>query len=56
MTNLSQVSPAALLEGAAGQVKLAGANFRPSHQVLMNGKKVESRFVNGRELEVKCLL
>jgi len=53
LTNLAQVAPAALTEGAAGQVKLSGANFRPSHQVLVNGKKVSSKFVSGRELEVQ---
>lgn len=53
LTNLQQVSPAALAEGSAGQVKLSGANFRPSHQVLVNGKKVASKFVSGRELEVQ---
>jgi imidazolonepropionase-like amidohydrolase len=53
ITSLSQVSPASLVEGVRGQIKLAGANFRPSHQVLLNGKKVESKFVNGRELEVQ---
>lgn len=53
LTNLAQVSPAALAEGAPGAVKLSGANFRPSHQVLVNGKKVPSKFVNGRELEVQ---
>jgi imidazolonepropionase-like amidohydrolase len=53
LTNLTQVSPAGLTEGAAGSVKLAGANFRPSHQVLMNGKKVASKFVSGRELEIQ---
>ena len=53
LTNLTQVSPAGLTEGAAGSVKLAGANFRPSHQVLINGKKVASKFVSGRELEIQ---
>lgn len=53
LTNVAQVSPAALAEGAPGAVKLSGANFRPSHQVLVNGKKVPSKFVNGRELEVQ---
>ena len=53
LTNLAQVSPAALTEGASGAVKLSGANFRPSHQVLVNGKKVASKFVSGRELEVQ---
>lgn len=52
VTNLSQLSPAALVEGSAGQVKLTGTNFRPTHHVLVNGKKVESRFINGRELEL----
>jgi imidazolonepropionase-like amidohydrolase len=53
VTNLTQVSPASLVEGAAGQVKLSGANFRPTHHVLINGKKIESRFVSGRELELR---
>ena len=53
LTNLAQLSPAALAEGAPGQVKLSGVNFRPSHQVLVNGKKVASKFVSGRELEVQ---
>jgi len=53
VTNVTQVSPASVVEGNAGLVKLSGANFRPTHQVLIGGKKVESRFVNGRELEVK---
>ncbi len=53
ITSLSQVSPASLAEGVRGQIKLFGANFRPSHQVLLNGKKMESKFVNGRELEVQ---
>jgi hypothetical protein len=42
-----------LVEGDGGSVKLAGMYFRPTHQVLVNGKKIESRFVNGRELELK---
>jgi hypothetical protein len=42
-----------LIEGSAGQVKLTGVNFRPTHQVLVDGKKVESRFVSGRELELR---
>ena len=53
VTGLSQISPASVVEGSAGQIKLTGANFRPTHQVLLNGKKVESRFINGRELEVQ---
>jgi imidazolonepropionase-like amidohydrolase len=53
VTNLTQLSPASLVEGSAGQVRLAGVNFRPTHQALINGKKVESRFVSGRELELK---
>jgi len=53
ITALSQVSPASLVEGTAGQIKLGGANFRPTHQVLVDGKKVESLFVSGRELELK---
>jgi imidazolonepropionase-like amidohydrolase len=53
ITSLSQVSPASLVEGSAGKIKLTGSNFRPSHQVLLNGKKMESKFVNGRELEVQ---
>ncbi|HEV8726026.1 MAG TPA: amidohydrolase family protein [Candidatus Binatia bacterium] len=53
VTNLTQISPASLVEGSAGQVKLSGANFRPTHQGLVNGKKVESRFINVRELELK---
>ena len=53
LTNVTQLSPAAILEETAGQVKLTGANFRPSHHVLLNGKKIHSRFVNGRELEVE---
>jgi hypothetical protein len=53
VTNLTQLSPAGIVEGAEAQVKLTGANFRPSHQVLLNGKKVQSRFINGRELELQ---
>ena len=53
VTNLTELSPAMLVEGNSGSVKLAGVNFRPTHQVLINGKKIESRFVNGRELELK---
>jgi hypothetical protein len=53
VTNLTQLSAASLVEGSAGQVKLAGVNFRPTHQVLINGKKLESRFVSGRELELR---
>jgi imidazolonepropionase-like amidohydrolase len=53
LTSLSQVSPASLVEGSAGQIKLTGANFRPSHQVLLNGKKIESRFSSGSELEAR---
>ncbi len=53
VTSVSQLSPASLVEGSAGQIKLTGTNFRPSHQVLLNGKKVESRFISGRELEVQ---
>jgi imidazolonepropionase-like amidohydrolase len=53
VTNLSQLSPASLVEGSAGQVTLNGANFRPTHQVLVDGKKVESKFVSGRELELR---
>ncbi len=39
VTNLTQLSPALLVEGNTGSVKLAGVNFRPTHQVLINGKK-----------------
>lgn len=53
VTNLNQLAPASLVEGNAGQVKLTGANFRPTHQVLIDGKKAESKFVSGRELEIK---
>ena len=53
LTNLAQLSPAAVTEGAANPVKLSGANFRPSHQVLVNGKKAASKFLSGRELEVQ---
>jgi imidazolonepropionase-like amidohydrolase len=53
VTNLTQLLPASLVEGSAGQVKLTGVNFRPTHQVLVDGKKVESRFVSGRELELR---
>jgi imidazolonepropionase-like amidohydrolase len=53
VTQLIQVAPAVLVEGAAGQVTLSGVNFRPTHQVLLNSKKIESRFVSGRELELK---
>ncbi len=52
VTNLSQLSPASLVEGSAGQIKLTGTNFRPTHQVLLNGQRVESRYVNGREIEI----
>jgi hypothetical protein len=52
ITALNQVSPASLVEGTAGQIKLSGANFRPTHRVLLDGKKVESRFISGRELEI----
>jgi imidazolonepropionase-like amidohydrolase len=53
VTNLTQLSPAMLVEGDGGSVKLAGMYFRPTHEVLVNGNKIESRFVNGRELELK---
>src|SRR5688572_29771654 len=53
VTSLTQLSPASLVEGSAGQVKLSGVNFRPTHQVLIDGKKAESRFVSGRELELR---
>ena len=53
VTGLTQLSPASLVEGSAGQVKLSGVNFRPTHQVLIDGKKAESRFVSGRELELR---
>jgi imidazolonepropionase-like amidohydrolase len=53
VTSLAQLVPAALTEGTAGQVKLLGSNFRPTHQVMLNGKKLESKFINGRELELK---
>ena len=53
VTNLTQLAPASLVEGSAGQVKLTGVNFRPTHQVLINGKKIDSRFVSGRELELR---
>ena len=53
VTNLTQLSPASLVEGSAGQLRLNGSNFRPTHQVLVDGKKVESRFVSGRELELR---
>ena len=40
VTNLSQLAPASLVEGNPRyRVKLSGANFRPTHQVLINGKK-----------------
>ena len=53
VTNITQLSPAAVVEGTEAQVKMIGSNFRPSHQVLLNGKKVHSRFINGRELEIQ---
>lgn len=53
LTSLLQVSPASLVEGSPGRIKLTGTNFRPSHQVLLNGKRMESRFISGRELEVQ---
>jgi adenine deaminase len=53
VTNITQLSPAGVVEGAEAQVKVTGSNFRPSHQVLLNGKKIHSRFVNGRELEIQ---
>lgn len=53
VTNLNQLAPASLTEGSAGSVKLTGVNFRPTHQVLVNGKKVASKFVSGRELELQ---
>ena len=53
LTNGRQLSPAGVVEGAEAQVKVTGSNFRPSHQVLLNGKKIQSRFVNGRELEIQ---
>ena len=53
VTTLTQLSPAMLSEGNAGSVKLSGVNFRPTHEVLVNGKKIESKFVTGRELELK---
>ena len=53
LTNVAQLSPAGIVEGAEAQVKLTGSNFRPSHQVMLNGKKIQSRFVNGRELELQ---
>ena len=53
VTNITQLSPAGVVEGAEAQVKVTGANFRPSHQVLLNGKKIHSRFLNGRELEIQ---
>jgi adenine deaminase len=53
VTNITQLSPAGVVEGAEAQVKVTGSNFRPSHQVLLNGKKIHSRFLNGRELEIQ---
>jgi imidazolonepropionase-like amidohydrolase len=53
LTNITQLSPAGVVEGTEAQVKVTGSNFRPSHQVLLNGKKIHSRFVNGRELEIQ---
>ena len=53
MTILTQLSPAGLVEGQSGAVKLTGNNFRPTHQALVNGKRVESKFISGRELELK---
>jgi adenine deaminase len=53
LTSVAQLSPAGIVEGAEAQVKLTGSNFRPSHQALLNGKKIQSRFVNGRELELQ---
>ncbi|MGH7774308.1 MAG: amidohydrolase family protein [Candidatus Binatia bacterium] len=49
---LSELSPRSLTEASAGRVKLSGSGFRPTHQVLLNGRKVESRFINSKELEV----
>ena len=53
LTNITQLSPAGVVEGTEAQIKVIGSNFRPSHQVLLNGKKIHSRFVNGRELEIQ---
>ena len=53
VTNLNQLAPASLVAGNAGLVKLNGANFRPTHQVLIDGKKADSKFVSGREVEVQ---
>ena len=53
VTSLTQLSPAMLVEGNSGAVKLSGVNFRPTHEVLINGKKIESKFLSGRELELK---
>lgn len=50
---LSALSPRSLQEGSAGRVKLTGSGFRPSHQALLNGQKVESRYISGRELEIQ---
>ena len=53
LTSMTQLSPAGVVEETEAQVKVTGSNFRPSHQVLLNGKKIHSRFVNGRELEIQ---
>ncbi|MBI4488459.1 MAG: amidohydrolase family protein, partial [Deltaproteobacteria bacterium] len=49
---LSGLSPPSLTEGSTGRVKLSGSGFRPTHQALLSGRKVESRFINSKELEV----
>jgi len=53
VTVLTQLSPAGLVEGQSGSVRLSGSNFRPTHQALVNGKRVESKFISGRELELR---
>jgi imidazolonepropionase-like amidohydrolase len=50
---LTALAPRSLPEGSAGPVKLVGTGFRSTHQVLLNGKTIESRYLNAREIEAR---
>jgi hypothetical protein len=46
------VSPAAIVQGAGPTtLKVAGRGFWPFHRVLLNGKELETKFVNRGELQ-----
>jgi hypothetical protein len=46
-----EVSPLAVTQGTATVLKVKGKGFWPFHQVLLNGRALETRFVSRGELD-----